>query len=81
MVLRSKREWHLRPTRAIDDKRRGERYALERFRENNQSLSGIRAQCFGVRRVLSPLLRGMEGEIRIENCLRSPLRCLKIAAR
>ncbi len=82
MALLSKREWHLKPTRAIDDTSEApERYALERFRKITNRFRAFRAQRFGVWRRSLATFAWIKEEIRIENSLRSTLRCLKLAAR
>src|SRR5947207_184135 len=82
MVLLSKRESHLGSKRAIDDKRKAEDAGARKLRKNNPSLSAIsHAVLWGAIRSLSSTLRSMEGEIRIENCLRSARRCHNLRAR
>jgi hypothetical protein len=71
MVLLSKRKSHLRPTRAIDD---------TSFAKITNRFRAFREESFGGG-ASSRRSRGVEGEISIENCLRSALRCLKVAAR
>lgn len=80
MVLLSKRESHLGPKRAIDNKSDARtRTHSKGFAKITNRFRAFRAQCFGARCILSSLLRGMEGGVRIENCLRSALRYLKNA--